>query len=113
MWHSPLLSLLLCTLLVLGQNLSDCTAFSSNGLAASQYQYYRFYDFRRMRSASPSNTSIQGTRAKTISDSAWKDDWYIRDYPRKSPGGYSIPVNYMPERVYISTFPILVYQTSH
>jgi hypothetical protein len=39
---------------------------------------------------------------KTVTDASWKDDWYIRDYPRKSPGAPSIPVDFIPERVYIS-----------
>ncbi|KAJ4334037.1 hypothetical protein N0V87_007195, partial [Didymella glomerata] len=76
-----------------------------NGVAASQYQYYRFYDFRQMKSAGHGHSNTKGLQSKVVSDSSWKNDWYIRDYPRKSPGGYSIPVNFIPERVFISTFP--------
>lgn len=111
MLHSTLLCLLLCTHVSFGQTLADCTAFSSNGIAKSQYQYYRFYDFRRMKDAGPSNTSTNGSRSKIVTSASWKDDWYIRDYPRKSPGGYTIPVNYVPNKVYISMSHLAVSPT--
>jgi hypothetical protein len=102
MWKLPLLSLFLYARFGFGQDFSDCTAFSSNGLATSQYQYYRFYDFRHMKAANASRRGTNGSRSKIVTDDSWKDDWYILDYPRKSPGGYSIPVNFIAEKVYIS-----------
>ena len=30
---------------------SSCTVFSANGIAASNFQYYRFYDFRNLTAA--------------------------------------------------------------
>lgn len=102
MWRVSLICLFFYAHLSLGQDLADCTAFSSNGLAASQYQYYRFYDFRHMKPTRGSSKSTDGSRSKVVTDAAWKDDWYIRDYPRGSPGGYVIPVNYTREKVYIS-----------
>jgi hypothetical protein len=105
MRNTILLYPILLTQLASAQDLRDCTAFSSNGVAASQYQYYRFYDFRQMKSAGHGHSNTKGLQSKVVSDSSWKNDWYIRDYPRKSPGGYSIPVNFIPERVFISTFP--------
>lgn len=100
-----LLYSILLTQLASAQDLRDCTAFSSNGVAASQYQYYRFYDFRQMKSIGHGPSNTKGLQSKVVSDSSWKNDWYIRDYPRKSPGGYSIPVNFIPERVFISKSP--------
>lgn len=92
------------------QNLSNCTAFSSDGIVASQYQYYRFYDFRRMKPGGI--TTEKGLQSKVVSDNSWKDDWYLRDYPRKSPGGYSIPINFIPESVFISAFSVLTYSST-
>jgi hypothetical protein len=102
MWHAPFLGLFLGAHFILGQNLNDCTAFSTDGLAASQYQYYRFYDFRNQKVPNLSSTGTKGSRAKVVTGPSWKNDWYIRDFPRKSLGGTSIPVNFVPEKVYIS-----------
>ncbi|KAF3034607.1 hypothetical protein E8E12_005029 [Didymella heteroderae] len=102
MWRTILLHLMFLAQFASTQDLSDCTAFSSNGVAASQYQYYRFYDFRQMKSAGAAIPNAKGLQSKIVSNSSWEDDWYIRDYPRKSPGGYSIPVNFIPERVFIT-----------
>ena len=98
------LCLVLCVQLAFAQqpNYDGCTAFSSNGLAAAQYQYYRFYDFRQIRSSNSTNTGSKGAQYKVVSDKKWKDDWYIRDYPRNSPGGTSIPVDFVTDKVYIS-----------
>jgi hypothetical protein len=106
MCESPLLILLFGAHLILGQSLQNCTAFSSNGLAAAQYQYYRFYDFRHMTASQATSTGTKGSQAKVVTDASWKDDWYIRDFPRKSPGGYVIPVNFVPDKVYISEYAV-------
>lgn len=108
MWNVPLLCLSLYAHFGFGQSLGDCTAFSSNGLAASQYQYYRLYDFRHLEASKASNSATNGQRAKVVTGDSWKDDWYIRDYPRKSPGGSSIPVNFIPEEVYISKLHLIM-----
>lgn len=94
-------------ILAAGQRLesSECAAFSTDGLAASQFQYYRFYDFRNVGTddTERKNNRRRGSpaRNRTVSDDSWRDDWYVRDFPRKSPGGHSIPVNFIPERVEI------------
>jgi hypothetical protein len=102
MWHAPFLCLFLWAHSTIGQNLNDCTAFSTDGLAASRYQYYSFYDFRNQKASEDSSALTTGSRAKVVTGPSWKDDWYIRDFPRKSPGVSSIPVNFVPEKVYIS-----------
>ncbi|KAJ4321637.1 hypothetical protein N0V94_002837 [Neodidymelliopsis sp. IMI 364377] len=53
---------------------------------------------------SPNNTSTgsKGAQYKAVSDKKWKNDWYVRDYPRKSPGGTSIPVDFVTDKVYIT-----------
>jgi hypothetical protein len=102
----PLLALLFGAHVIVGQSLQNCTAFSSNGLAASQYQYYRFYDFRHMTAPQAAGIGAKESQAKVVTGASWKDDWYIRDFPRKSPGGYVIPVNFVPDKVYISEYAL-------
>lgn len=104
---------------VVGQRLesSECAAFSTDGLAASQFQYYRFYDFRNVGKGSDKrkHNRRRGSpaRNRTVSDDSWRDDWYVRDFPRKSPGGHSIPVNFIPERVEIGKRRISKLPVSH
>lgn len=86
---------------------SDCTSFTNNGIAASTFQYYRFYDFRNLSPttatySNASSSSISSARGKVVKNGSWTEDWYIRDYPRNSPGGTSIPVNFTNEYVSIS-----------
>lgn len=86
---------------------SDCTSFTSNGIAASTFQYYRFYDFRNLKPTTYSNTTstdaASSARSKVTKDDSWTEDWFIRDYPRNSPGGTSIPVNFTTSHVSISS----------
>ncbi|KAF2431942.1 concanavalin A-like lectin/glucanase [Tothia fuscella] len=77
----------------------DCSAFSTDGRAASHYQYYRFYDFRNTSAPIPKSKSTKYPRSKAVYDDSWKDDWYIRDYPRVSSQETLLPVNFIPERV--------------
>lgn len=111
-YYCLLLSLISFALPAHGQvdSSNSCSAFASNGLAASNYQYYRFYDFRNIANGTTSTkkrepledrASTAAARSKSVSDTTWTDDWYIRDYPRKSPGSPSIPVDFIPDRVYI------------
>jgi hypothetical protein len=94
--------------LVLGQRTSsnDCSAFSTDGLAASHFQYYRLYDFRNI-SEIGTQRNIRRQRGDdaatniTAADETWVNDWYVRDHPRASPGGTAIPVNFVPWRVEI------------
>lgn len=102
-----LLLLAFVTLPVQGQDVnsnfdSSCTSFESNGIAANTYTHYRLYDFRNINS--PSSTSNPDSETvKIVEDSSWTDDWYIRDYPRKSPAPPSIPVAFTPKRVNVGT----------
>jgi hypothetical protein len=84
---------------------SSCTAFKSDGLASSTFSYYRFYDFRHIgvpNTVSTPNSEIM----KTVTDGSWTDDWYVRDYPRKSSGPPIIPVSFIPERVSLSMWDL-------
>jgi hypothetical protein len=83
---------------------STCTAFTSNGLASSTFLYYRFYDFRNVIGSSSASAQNSMT-SKTVTDGSWTNDWYIRNYPRKSPGPPVIPVSFTPKRVSISMSP--------
>lgn len=85
---------------------SSCTVFSTNGIAASNFQYYRFYDFRNLTAATHQKgeealKATQDLKNKTVFDATWMDDWYIRDYPRNTLGTSSISVDFNPDRVYI------------
>jgi hypothetical protein len=83
---------------------STCTIFTSNGLANSTFSYYRFYDFRNVSGSS--STLIQNsTTIKIVTDDTWMEDWYIRNYPTKSPGPPDIPVEFTPKRVSIGMIP--------
>ncbi|PGH27510.1 hypothetical protein AJ80_00751 [Polytolypa hystricis UAMH7299] len=82
---------------------TSCTAFQSRGLAKSIWQYYRFYDFRNIgRSGSYNEPTVDSKTARIVTDRSWTDDWYLRDYPRKSPAPPIIPVDFIPERVNIT-----------
>jgi len=80
---------------------STCTIFTSNGLANSSFSYYRFYDFRKVSGLSSTSTQNSTTAVKIVTDGTWTNDWYIRDYPRKSGGPPNIPVDFTPKRVSI------------
>lgn len=80
---------------------STCTAFTTNGLAGSTFLYYRFYDFRNVYGSSSAWTQNSNI-SKTVTDGSWTNDWYIRNYPRKSSGPPEIPVSFTPKRVSIS-----------
>jgi hypothetical protein len=83
---------------------STCTAFTSSGLANSTFLYYRFYDFRNIIN-SGSGSSHNPSASRIVTDGSWTKDWYIRNYPRKSPGPPEIPVAFTPKRVSISMNP--------
>jgi hypothetical protein len=105
------LLLLTCSVpVVLGARLesSDCSAFETDGLAASYFQFYRFYDFRNVTTTGTQRRAKRQTASitnRTVTDESWVDDWFVRDYPRASPGGKSIAVNFVPWRVEISVLP--------
>ena len=84
---------------------SSCTAFTSSGLANSTFLYYRFYDFRNIASSRSESSQNSTAISKIVTDGSWTKDWYIRNYPRKSPGPPSIPVAFTPKRVSISMSP--------
>jgi hypothetical protein len=84
---------------------STCTIFTSNGLANSSFSYYRFYDFRKVSGLSSTSTQNSTTAVKIVTDGTWTNDWYIRDYPRKSAGPPNIPVDFTPKRVSIGMIP--------
>ncbi|KAE9989914.1 hypothetical protein EG327_002101 [Venturia inaequalis] len=86
---------------------TDCTSFTTNGIAASTFQYYRFYDFRNLNPTSscfsnPLSSSVSSTRTKIVKDESWTSDWFVRDFPRNSPGGTVIPVNFTNSHVSIT-----------
>jgi len=99
-----ILLILSCTISAQNTVGSTCTGFTTNGLANSTFLYYRLYDFRNIyntRSASTQNSIT----SKTVTNSSWTNDWYIRNYPRKSSGAPDIPVSFTPRRVSISISP--------
>ena len=110
MYVSWLLGASLCLGSALAQAAVDnsCEFFSSNGLAAGQYQYYRFYDFRTQTpTQSASNTtkrqSSTSSKVKIVTGSTWSQDWYIRDFPRNAASPTMIPANFMTSQVYVGT----------
>jgi hypothetical protein len=99
-----ILVILSCTISAQNTVGSTCTGFTTNGLANSTFLYYRLYDFRNIyntRSASTQNSIT----SRTVTNSSWTNDWYIRNYPRKSSGAPDIPVSFTPRRVSISISP--------
>lgn len=93
----------------------DCTAFKTDGSASSVYQFYRFYDFRHLLDSWSFTTPPENTGGhpsmKSVNDSTWTLDWYLRDYPRTSDQAPKIPVNFVSSRVQISEF-FEIYQRS-
>ncbi|KAH6883444.1 concanavalin A-like lectin/glucanase domain-containing protein [Thelonectria olida] len=96
---------------VAGGRYSNCSSFATNGTAASQYAYYRFYDFRNISSdtwgsvqkpQSPNNA----TAGASTHDMSWQLDWARRDglrYPGPDVGPNLLPIDYQPDSVYIDS----------
>lgn len=88
---------------------SNCSSFTTNGSAASQFAYYRFYDFRNISAdtwdsieepKSPNNV----TAGASTYDMSWQLDWVRRDglrYPGPDVGADLLPIDYQPDKVYI------------
>lgn len=88
---------------------SNCSSFATNGSAASQFAYYRFYDFRNISAdtwdsvgepKSPNNV----TAGASTDDMSWQLDWVRRDglrYPGPDVGANLLPIDYQPDKVHI------------
>ncbi|KAH6660637.1 concanavalin A-like lectin/glucanase domain-containing protein [Truncatella angustata] len=106
--HRILLALFWClSALPAATAYTNCSAFSTNGTAASQFSYYRFYDFRNI----PSDTwdSVQNatspnneTAGASTSDMSWSLDWQRRDglrYAENDPNNPLLPIDYQLSKV--------------
>jgi hypothetical protein len=92
-----------------GPRYSNCSYFVTNGTASSQYDYYRFYDFRNISSDSwddikepkdPNNI----TAGASTSDGSWQFDWLKREgYREAGPniGQTLLPIDYQPDAVQV------------
>lgn len=88
---------------------SNCSSFVTNGTASSQYDYYRFYDFRNISADTwddveepkdPNNV----TAGASTSDMSWQYDWLKREGFREAGpniGQTLLPIDYQPEAVRI------------
>ncbi|EMC94381.1 glycoside hydrolase family 16 protein [Baudoinia panamericana UAMH 10762] len=86
---------------------SDCTLFAVNGsssAAAAYFTHYRFYDFRNVTNprSPPAGQSSGLAASHTTNDSSWLLDWSPRNQARGAANRMSIPVNYLPQNVFIS-----------
>ncbi|KAF4993464.1 hypothetical protein FGRMN_6470 [Fusarium graminum] len=93
-----------------GARYSNCSSFVTDGTASSQYDYYRFYDFRNISSDSwhdikepkdPNNI----TAGASTNDGSWQYDWVKREgYREAGPDiGYTLlPIDYQPEEVRVA-----------
>ncbi|KAH6995276.1 concanavalin A-like lectin/glucanase domain-containing protein [Ilyonectria destructans] len=100
---------------------SNCSSFATNGSAASQFAYYRFYDFRNISSdtwdsieepKSPNNV----TAGASTHDMSWQLDWVRRDglrYPGPDVGADLLPIDYQPDKVHIAFVSSRQSETAH
>jgi hypothetical protein len=93
--------------------IEGCVQFKVNGTWQEYFQFYRYYDFRY---ANPSNTKI-GTSSwpnnrdnetelqqfKRFNDATWTDEWSIRTANKEPATKKLIPLNYVPENVFMGT----------
>ncbi|KAK0249955.1 hypothetical protein LTR91_024004 [Friedmanniomyces endolithicus] len=87
---------------------SDCSLFAINGsssAAAAYFTHYRFYDFRNISDPQPppAGASSGLTASHTTNDSSWHLDWSARDQAKGAANRRSIPVDYLPENVFVET----------
>ena len=120
----PLLLLLAATAVaqIANGRLANCSAFGTDGPGASQYAYYRFYDFRNVTESQwddikdPKNPENTTAGASTL-DMDWQLDWAYRTglrYPGPAAKNKLLPIDYQPDSVKISTFspfPSLSFQS--
>lgn len=111
---SPFKSLFFLLLLVLPAVAADgrqanCSSFATDGLAAAQFDYYRFYDFRNISSSTWSEDedprdADNVTAGASTSDMSWQLDWLRRDFMREPPSNLSyflLPIDYQAEKVQV------------
>ncbi|KAK0787241.1 hypothetical protein LTR75_012943 [Friedmanniomyces endolithicus] len=87
-------------------NGSDCSLFAINGsssAAAAYFTHYRFYDFRNISDPQPPPAgALSGlTASHTTNDSSWHLDWSARDQAKGAANRRSIPVDYLPENIFV------------
>ncbi|KAI1842153.1 hypothetical protein JX265_005730 [Neoarthrinium moseri] len=84
---------------------TNCSAFATNGSAAAQYSYYRFYDFRNLpedtwqyvKNASDPNN---GTAGASTTDMGWSLDWQRRNgLLYAGEGSNLLPIDYQMDKV--------------
>lgn len=87
---------------------TNCSAFATNGTAAAQYNYYRFYDFRNIpkdtwdsvkNATSPNNASAGASTA----DMGWSLDWQRRSGLLYAGEGQNLlPIDYQMDKAAMS-----------
>lgn len=83
----------------------NCSSFATNGSVASQYNYYRFYDFRNISSdtwdaVKNATSSNNVTAAASTSDMGWSLDWQRRNDLRYAGDGANLlPIDYQAAKV--------------
>ncbi|KAK0857165.1 hypothetical protein LTR87_017874 [Friedmanniomyces endolithicus] len=87
-------------------NGSDCSLFAINGsssAAAAYFTHYRFYDFRNISDPQPPPAGAPSglTASHTTNDSSWHLDWSARDQAKGAANRRSIPVDYLPENIFV------------
>lgn len=104
-YHGYLALLLYLSVLPVAARLANCSSFATNGTAASEFSYYRFYDFRNLpidtwdsvqEAADPNNV----TAGASTSDMSWQLDWQRRNDIRDPARGTQVlPIDYQAEKV--------------
>ncbi|KAM0814066.1 putative GH16 domain-containing protein [Seiridium cardinale] len=102
------LCLLFSTFLPAAARYSNCSSFTTNGTAAAQFNYYRFYDFRNISPDTWDNTKNATdpnnvTAGASTSDMSWSLDWIRKEgllYPGPTVPNL-MPIDYQPDQVAI------------
>ncbi|KAF7528754.1 hypothetical protein G7054_g10067 [Neopestalotiopsis clavispora] len=108
-YHTLFVVSLFLSCLFTAAEATNCSAFATNGTAAAQYNYYRFYDFRNIpedtwdsvkNATSPNNASA----AASTADMGWSLDWQRREGLLYAGEGQNLlPIDYQMDKAALRT----------
>lgn len=88
-----------------------CSSYSINGTHASQFEFYRFYDFQYSNvtdttptaSNWPKNRTLDESlvQRKTFSDKSWVEEWSIREAYKQPANERLDALHYIPYNVFM------------
>jgi hypothetical protein len=97
----------------------DCSAFSIDGPHDGTFDFYRFYDFRRVPDSDDVLTGDPASKdreqpdvlatSRLISNSSWRDDWKVTVKYQGQPSEKALARHYVEDHVFLGTFVLLAF----